>query len=135
MERPLRIEGTDPEKRYTAKEIKELKKNGVRSEKAPPVIKKIHKDASANPLHGLFEAAVAGKPAVVEYEPDTDHRDTEQVPLLHEGGIDAFLREDVMPYAPDAWYVPGNVKVGYEISFNRHFYQPQPLRPPGGDTG
>ena len=49
--------------------------------------------------------------------------------MLHEGGIEAFLREEVLPYAPDAWYVPGSVKIGYEISFNRHFYQPQPLRP------
>ena len=45
------------------------------------------------------------------------------------GGIEAFLRREVMPYAPDAWYVPDSVKVGYEISFTRHFYKPQPLRP------
>ena len=67
--------------------------------------------------------------AMVEYEPDTDLRDTEQVPLLHEGGIDAFLRREVLPYAPDAWYVPSSVKIGYEVSFTRHFYKPQPLRP------
>ena len=66
--------------------------------------------------------------AVVEYEPDTDLRDTEQVPLLHEGGIEAFIRREVLPYAPDAWYGPDSVKVGYEISFTRHFYKPQPLR-------
>ena len=55
--------------------------------------------------------------------------DTEQIPLLEEGGIDAFLRREVLPYAPDAWYVPDSVKVGYEVSFTRHFYKPQPLRP------
>ena len=33
------------------------------------------------------------------------------------------------PYSPDAWYVPDSVKTGYEISFTRHFYKPQPLRP------
>ena len=66
---------------------------------------------------------------MVTYEPDPDLRDTEQVPLLHEGGIEAFLRDEVLPYAPDAWYNPASVKVGYEISFNRHFYQPQQLRP------
>ena len=81
------------------------------------------------PLHGLFQATIGGQPAVVEYEPDPDLRDTEQVPLLHEGGIDGFLRREALPYAPDAWYVPDSVKVGYEISFTRHFYQPQPLRP------
>ena len=35
----------------------------------------------------------------------------------------------MLPYAPDAWYAPGSVKIGYEISFTRHFYKPQPLRP------
>ena len=69
------------------------------------------------------------KPAVVEYEPDTDLRDTEQIPLLEEGGIESFIRREVLPYAPDAWYVPSSVKTGYEISFTRHFYKPQPLRP------
>ena len=43
--------------------------------------------------------------------------------------IEAFLRREVLPYAPDAWYAPGSVKVGYEISFTRHFYRPQSLRP------
>ncbi len=34
----------------------------------------------------------------------------------------------MLPYAPDAWYVPASVKIGYEISFTRYFYKPQPLR-------
>ena len=67
---------------------------------------------------------------MVEYEPDPALRDTEQVPLLEEGGIEGFLGREVLPYAPDAWYVPGSVKIGYEISFTRYFYKPQPLRAP-----
>ena len=129
VERPLRIEGIDPDRAYTAKEIKALKDDGKRSETAPPVIKKIHRGVEADPLRGLFPAIIKGKPAVVEYEPGADLRDTEQVPLLHEGGIEAFLRQEVLAYAPDAWYAPDGVKVGYEISFTRHFYKPQPLRP------
>ena len=82
----------------------------------------------ASPLNGLCEATIKGKPTVVEYEPDTDLRDTEQISLLHEGGIDAFLEREVLPYAPDAWYQPGQVKIGYEISFTRHFYKPKPMR-------
>ena len=35
----------------------------------------------------------------------------------------------MLPYAPDAWYDPERVKTGYEISFTRYFYKPQPLRP------
>ena len=65
---------------------------------------------------------------MVEYEPDSELRDTEQVPLLEEGGIEAFLRREVLPYAPNAWYVPDSVKIGYEISFTRYFYKPQPMR-------
>ena len=49
--------------------------------------------------------------------------------MLEECGVEGFLRREVLPYAPDAWYVPGKVKTGYEISFTRHFYKPQPLRP------
>ena len=129
VERPLRLEGIDPERAYTAKEIKELKANGQRSESAPAVIKKSHgRNAVANPLNGLFEATNKGRPTVVEYEPDPELRDTEQVALLHDGGIDSFLEKEVLPYAPDAWYRPEQVKIGYEISFTRHFYKPKPMR-------
>jgi type I restriction enzyme M protein len=101
-----------------------------RVETAPPIIAKVHKPgkAKADPLRGLFEATVEGKPAIVEYEPDSDLRDTEQVPLLEEGGIEAFIRREVLPYTPDAWIKEDSTKIGYEISFTRHFYKPQPLR-------
>ena len=126
----MRLEGIDPERAYAAKEIKSLKDEAKRTETAPPVIRKVHgRSISAEPLRGLFPATIKGKSAVVEYEPDPELRDTEQVPLLEEGGIEAFLRREVLPYVPDAWYVPASVKVGYEISFTRHFYKPQPLRP------
>lgn len=93
------------------------------------MIKKIHKKGTtADPLRGLFAVTIAGKPAVVEYEPDPDLRDTEQIPLLEDGGIEAFLQREVLPHAPDAWYVAESVKTGYEISFTRYFYKPQPLR-------
>ena len=64
----------------------------------------------------------------MEYEPDPDLRDTEQVPLLEEGGVEAFLTREVLPYTPDAWIDASATKTGYEISFTRHFYKPQPLR-------
>ncbi|MCG6860776.1 MAG: type I restriction-modification system subunit M [Chromatiaceae bacterium] len=129
VERPLRIEGIDPERAYSPKDIKALKDTAERAEDAPPVIKKVHKrGAVADPLRGLFAATIGGKPVVAEYEPDPDLRDTEQVPLLEDGGIVAFLEREVLPHAPDAWYVPETVKTGYEISFTRYFYKPQPLR-------
>ncbi len=100
------------------------------SEEAAPVLKKVHKPGKAtpDPIHGLFEAEVNGKTCVVEYEPDTALRDSEQVPLLEEGGIEAFFRREVLPYTPDAWIDPGKTLVGYEISFTRHFYRPTPMR-------
>ncbi len=99
-------------------------------EDAPPVIKKAHKPgkAKADPLHGLYETKVNGKPCVVEYETDSELRDYEQIPLLEEGGIEAFIRREVLPYTPDAWLVEADTKIGYEVSFTRHFYQPPQLR-------
>jgi type I restriction enzyme M protein len=107
-----------------------LKAVSWRDETALPVIAKVHKPgkAKADPLRGLFDATVDGKPAVVEYEPDSGLRDTEQVPLLEEGGIEAFIRREVLPYTPDAWVKDDATKIGYEVSFTRHFYKPQPLR-------
>ena len=129
MERPLRIEGADPNRAYKAADIKKLKENGERSETAPPVIRKIHKRGTdADPLRGRFAATINGRLAVVEYEPDTDLRDTEQIPLQQAGGIEAFLQGEVLPYAADAWYEPDSVGIGFEISFNRYFYKPKPMR-------
>ena len=131
VERPLRLEGIDAGRAYSAKEIKALKEESERSETAPPAIKKVHKRGTPPEpaMRPVLRSRLTVRPAVVEYEPDSDLRDTEQVPLLHEGGIESFLRREVLPYAPDASYVPSSVKVGYEISFTRHFYKPQPLRP------
>ncbi|MCY4004483.1 MAG: class I SAM-dependent DNA methyltransferase [Rhodospirillales bacterium] len=129
VERPLRIEGADPERAYTAAEIKALKERGTRNETAPPVIRKIHRrGVEPDPLCGLFAVKISDREAVVEYEPDTELRDSEQIPLQQEGGVEAFLRREVLPYAEDAWYRADSVKIGYEISFNRYFYEPEPMR-------
>jgi type I restriction enzyme M protein len=108
-----------------------------RDEAAAPVIRKRHKPgkAEADALHGLFaqpadRADGNGRalPQVIEYEPDGELRDTEQIPLLEPGGIEGFFRREVLPHAPDAWIDPGSIRIGYEISFTRYFYKPQPLR-------
>ena len=118
-----------------------------RVEDAPPVIKKRYKAGKVkpDPLHGLYEVSADGKvpsypkdglfgsirdgkSEVVEYEPDPELRDYEQIPLLEEGGIEAFIRREVLPYTPDAWIVEADTKIGYEVSFTRHFYQPPKLR-------
>ncbi|QIB90124.1 type I restriction-modification system subunit M [Methanosarcina mazei] len=117
--------------KLTSKRLKLLQNSlARRDETAVPVIKKVHKagKAEANPLNGFFEATVSGKSCVVEYEPDTELRDTEQVPLMEEGGIEAFIQREVLPHATDAWIDESSIKTGYEISFTRYFYKPQPLR-------
>ena len=129
VERPLRVAGTEPERVYKAAEIRRLRLEGQRDENATPIIKQVHPAPSApDTLAGLFPVTLNGKTVVVEYEPDPDLRDTEQIPLLEDGGIATFLDREVLPYAPDAWHNPATVKIGYEISFNRHFYRPQPMR-------
>ena len=98
-------------------------------EVAAPVVKKVHgRGTAADPIRGLFEVGDGVRNRVVEYEPDSRLRDTEQIPLQAAGGIEGFLRREVLPYAEDAWYVPKSVKIGYEISFNRYFYKPEPMR-------
>ena len=132
VERPLRLPGIDPERAYSAKEIKALRVAGAEpDEDGEPVIHKIHKarGVKADPLRGRFEREIDGKLRVVEYESDSDLRDTELVPLLEEGGVEGFVSREVLPYAADAWFVPTSIKIGYEVNFTRHFYKPVELRP------
>lgn len=82
------------------------------------VLKKIRpfitvKDANANPVKG---------------EADSDLRDTELIPFTYEGGIDGFMKNEVLSYAPDAWIDEKKTQIGYEISFNKYFYRPVNLR-------
>ncbi len=62
-------------------------------------------------------------------EDDPTLKDTEQVPLLYEGGIEAFMRNEVLPYAPDAYVDETKTVIGYELSFTKYFYKPVELRP------
>jgi type I restriction enzyme M protein len=128
VERPLRLKDIDPRKAYSSKEIKELVEKGMADENGAPVIRKIHKSIKPDPLHGLFETVISKKKCVVEYQPDTNLRDTEQVPLPEEGGIEAFFKREVLPYVPDAWIDESRTQIGYEISFTRYFYKPTQMR-------
>lgn len=114
-----------------ANSIKLLKDNlTIIDEEAEPVIKKTYKLGAieANPLHGLFEKQENAKSIIVEYEVDVNLRDSEQVPLLENGGIPAFFEREVLPYVPDAWIDASKTLIGYEISFTKHFYKPIPMR-------
>ena len=117
--------------KLSAKRLKLIQTElATRCESAAPIIAKVHKPgkAEAEPLRGRFLATVKRKKCVVEYEPDSELRDSEQVPLNEPGGIPAFLEREVLPHTPDAWFDESSVRMGYEISFTRHFYKPEPLR-------
>lgn len=108
--------------------------------KAAPVIKKTHKPnskeiASLMAVYGIPEKrlneygywkALDGSKLYVEYETDSDLRDTEKIPVK-EDIYEYFLRE-VRPYVDDAWINLPPTKIGCEISFTKYFYKPVPLR-------
>lgn len=104
--------------------------------KAEKVIKKVHKKTAPDEYFGLFN--VNGQ--TVEYKPDGDLRDHENVPLAPALNTSAtnieYFQAEVLPHVPDAWIdgskrdaIDGEVGiVGYEIPFNRHFYTYVPPR-------
>ena len=59
-------------------------------------------------------------------QPDSDLRDTENVPLNED--VEDYFEREVLPHVPDAWIDHEKTKVGYEIPFNRHFYVFKPPR-------
>ncbi len=58
---------------------------------------------------------------------DSGLKDIENVPMKE--NIEAYFKREVLPFAPDAWYDKTKMKVGYEIAFNKYFYQYEGLRP------
>jgi type I restriction enzyme M protein len=110
---------------------------------ATRVIKKLHQTGKPAPFYGLFEGGAASPKTLsglVEFESDSDLRDFENVALDPTQPVDAlneaYFKKEVLPHVPDAWIDatkrdPKDDQVGlvgYEIPFNRHFYQYQPPR-------
>ena len=65
---------------------------------------------------------------LVDGESDTDLRDTEIIPFNYDGGILAFMENEVRPFAPDAWVDEKHTRIGYEVSFTKYFYKPVEMR-------
>jgi type I restriction enzyme M protein len=110
-----------------------------RDEAAAGVIKKVHKlkgeslrdlltELNTNKEHlpnfGYWPGDKAGQ--WIEYEPDSELRDTENVPLKDD--IHGYFVREVRPHVEDAWIALDKTQIGYEISFNKYFYQHKPLR-------
>ena len=140
VERPLRLR-VFPEREIPASTFK-------KSDELAAVKKAIASIPAATPLDDWTAFAKATKlkattlkkirpfiterdPAAqpIEGEPDVDLRDTETVPFTYDGGIEAFLRNEVLPYASDAYIDEEKTQIGYEISFTKYFYKPVELRP------
>ena len=110
-----------------------------RDENAARIIKKVHK-LSDEKLHALLEDLDTTQDNLpdygywpsdkkgewIAYEPDSELRDTENVPL--KDCIHAYFQREVRPYVDDAYLDIDKTKIGYEISFNKYFYQHTPLR-------
>lgn len=82
-------------------------------------------DEADLPDFGFYPTGAAGE--FITYETSTDLRDTENVELT--GDIHSFFRKEVRPHAEEAWINMDSVKIGYEVSFNKHFFKHKPLRP------
>ena len=122
----------------TAAQLKTIARAmSVTDPEAAAVIKKMHKANSKDiqeltDVYGIVEDRLSdygysrdGK-GYIEYEADSDLRDTEKIPVK-EDIYEYFLRE-VRPYVADAWINLPPTKIGCEISFNKYFYKPAPLR-------
>ncbi len=109
----------------------------VTDPEAAPVVKKEHKPSSKDiealqSTYGIATEVLAdygytrqGK-TFVEYETDSDLRDSEKIPVKED--IYAYFHREVRPYVADAWINLPSTKIGCEISFNKYFYKPAPLR-------
>jgi type I restriction enzyme M protein len=82
------------------------------------------------PDFGLYPTGKRGE--WIEYETEGDLRDTENVSLKER--IHAYFLREVKPHVEEAWINLDATKIGYEISFNKYFYQHKPLRDIGDVT-
>lgn len=123
----------------TAAQLKTIARAmSVTDPEAAPVIKKIHKANSKDiqeltDVYGIAEDRIHDygynqndKKGYVEYEADSDLRDTEKIPVKED--IYEYFQREVRPYVDDAWINLPPTKIGCEISFNKYFYKPVPLR-------
>ena len=109
---------TDPEAKPVVK--KELKADAKDLEALESTFKVPHERFADYGYHP------AAKGKYIEYEPDSDLRDTEKIPVKED--IYEYFQREVRPYVDDAWINISPTKIGCEISFNKYFYKPVPLR-------
>lgn len=113
------------EEKLSAKRLKLIREFfAIKDEEAERVVNKVLKKEKEDAQYGKFKL---GKD-IVEFETDKDLTDTEQISLTYDGGIEEFFKNEVLPFAPDAWIDDSKTQIGYEISFTKYFYKPVKLR-------
>lgn len=100
------------------------KKKKFKTEELEKLLEHLNCTQEELPDYGYYPSGV--KNEFTNYETDSDLRDYENVPLK-ESIHDYFLKE-VKPHVEEAWIDLEKTKIGYEISFNKYFYQHKPLR-------
>lgn len=104
------------------KVVKKVEK--LSGDKLEQLLDKLNCTTDQLPLFGYYPTGA--KNEYIIYETESDLRDSEQI-SLNETIVDYFIRE-VQPHVAEAWINLDSVKIGYEISFNKYFYQHTPLR-------
>ena len=101
VERPLRLAGIDPNRVYKTAEIKALKESSERRDGRPTGHPEDSQARHARPPRyaACLRLPSTASPRWWSTSRIPDLRDTEQIPLQEPGGIDAFLRREVLPYA------------------------------------
>ena len=73
------------------------------------------------------EEAIIQKDSKGNIVADPELRDTENIPMTFEGGIDEFIKQEVLPYHADAFVDESKTQIGYEINFTKYFYKAKEL--------
>ena len=58
---------------------------------------------------------------------DSGLNDFKMVPFNYKGGIEGYLKNEILPYIPDAYINESETKIGYEIGFTKYFYRSEKL--------
>ena len=120
-------------------------KNCETSEADRQQIMKLLMDFKETPQSKIFPNDEFGYWSVKVYQPQRDEqgciiykkgvpvidkksKDVEIIPFRYPGGIDGFVQNEILPYAPDAIVDRSSIETGYELSFTKYFYKPKQLR-------
>ena len=131
VERPLRLKGIDPDRAYTPEGDQGAQgERRARRDDAPPVIRKIHKTGTAAPTRctACSRPPSTASAASSSTSPTPTCATPSRCRCWKRAASRPSCAARCCPTRPTPGIDPESVKTGYEISFTRYFYKPQPLR-------